>query len=244
MVLIIKRNKIAKKPAFTVVAALVALFVVSITLAMMIPIVKLSNEKNSLKEAWKDDFSQIVRAYSSAKKANFASFGSILDNVPAEVEINQKTDENTTGLDILKYCGYSTYVCGVYPATPIGKGKDNIYKTLSNGFLDEEDLSQNQFLLENGANVYTRNDLSGVTNLWVDVNGYVKGPNRLGRDLFGVIIAGDRVIPMGTSGSSERKTGGSACNATDTYVPIGSSGKASDYAGATCSMTILLEDSK
>lgn len=238
----IKKPKIKK--AFTLVAALVILGVVGVAAAMIIPIVQVANEKASLKEAWKQNFSEIVKAYSVEKKADEKDIGYIIENIVPEEGTELKPPTPKEGLEISNYCGSSAYVCGVYPATPIGKGKDNIYKTLSDGFLAEEDLSQNQFMLKNGANVYSRINNDGITNLWIDVNGYIKGPNRLGRDLFGVIITNGKIIPMGTAGTSEYKAGGSACDSSDTYIPIGSSGKSSNYAGASCSMTVLLENSK
>lgn len=147
-------------------------------------------------------------------------------------------DKLTKGLDISKFCGPSLYICGVSPQVSVKKS----YKTLANGYLPEEDLSQNQFMLANGGNVYTRIGTGGIIDIWVDVNGYKKGPNTLGRDLFGVVVIDNKVIPMGNILSSADSNKKATCGSTDTYVPRGGSGRPLDYAGASCSMTILLEE--
>ncbi len=78
-------------------------------------------------------------------------------------------------------------------------------------------------------------------NVWVDVNGALKAPNRLGRDLFGVIVTNGKVLPMGLYGTSLAPNSGSSCDSTDKFIPMGSSGKASDYAGASCSSQFCLK---
>lgn len=283
-------NVARSRSAFTLAEALIMLLFSGIVAMMAIPILNVSNEKNTLREFWKKDFIAIVRAYADIEKfsknmtelqennpnnqnkseisneeimkdvialVQAINGGELLSQNSTEqpqigtntvhqndssVENFDEINEFKKNISIAKFCGPSVYVCGVSPQVKIGIGEESVYKTLSNGYIDENDLSQNQFLLTNGANVYTRTDPNGVTDLWIDVNGYVKGPNKLGRDLFGVVIMGTKVIPMGTIVSSATNIKGSICGASDSYIPLGSSGKASDYAGATCSTTILVDE--
>lgn len=167
-------------------------------------------------------------------KENIATMTEEPNNTPKENDLNKLTK----GLDISKYCGPSLYICGVAPQVSVKKS----YKTLANGYLSEDELSQNQFLLANGGNIYTRTSAGGITDIWVDVNGYKKGPNTLGRDLFGVVVIDNKVIPMGNIMGSADSNKKAACGSTDKYVPLGSSGKPLDYAGVSCSMTVLLEE--
>lgn len=185
---------------------------------------------------------KFVQAYSNGEKPKINDLVSTESKNGNEASNSQPTntakDNELTSFDISKYCGSSQYICGVSPQVSVKKS----YKTLANGYLHEEDLSQNQFMLANGGNVYTGIGAGGIIDIWVDVNGYKKGPNTLGRDLFGVVVVGNKVIPMGNINSSANPYGEAVCGRSDAYVPLGSAGKPLDYAGASCSMTVLLEE--
>lgn len=142
-------------------------------------------------------------------------------------------------------CGHYGYVCGHTPLLSLGNNSDNVYKTLSGGYLDNDEFYYYQFMSKDGANFYARyyNDAAAGSwydnppaNIWVDVNGFAKKPNVLGKDLFGVVITKYKIVPMGAQGTG---SGSGKCSTTDTYIPYGSSTQASDYTGAVCSMTVL-----
>lgn len=232
------KNKIS---GFTLAEALFLLYMTVIAIMLSIPIIKIASNENYPKK-WHDEYYKILEAQSvkpQTSKQNpqppmpFGIAGIVFsDDVIKNIESN---------LDVEKDCGDSPNVCGTDPAVALGKGDKNVYSTLSGGHLDEGDLSKHQVLLKDGANIYCGESRILASSLWVDVNGYKNGPNKLGVDLFGLIVTGKGIIPMGMKDTSANQRQAGDCSKNDQYVPVTFSGGASDYAGATCSYTRLFQ---
>ena len=221
-----------KNFGFTLPEALFFLLITGIVAMLMMPIVKVANEKQMLHGKWKKNYYEISNAYNLAKDA-------VQKRTSSPVVFSDDiVDEMKSRLNVTQNCGDIEYVCGTNPKVAIGEGEKNIYKTLSGGHLDVKDLYRNQLLLTNGANIYEGDNQAFISTLWIDINGYVKGPNILGKDLFGVVITPKNILPMGLNGTSLSQ-GEKDCSKNDKYVPIVNSGRASDYAGASCSTTKL-----
>ena len=126
-------------------------------------------------------------------------------------------------------CNYSSVVCGTSPGVTLLT--NNVYKTLSGGYVDYNNFVMDQYVLKDGANVYTRSYNPTYAHIWIDVNGYAKKPNKLGKDLLGMVITKDKILPMGALGTGVEGT----CNSAEVTCPgsYGFHGSVS-CAGAGC----------
>ena len=89
-----------------------------------------------------------------------------------------------------------------------------------------------QFVLNDGTLVLLQNENGLRVMISVDVNGFGKGPNRLGRDLFMFQLTDDgELLPMGAKGSNYYSVNDSYCSDTST----------SNMNGAGCTYKMLQE---
>lgn len=225
-----------KKKSFTLAEMLITLGVIGIIAAITIPVLMNSIKDQQFKQMWKKEYSVINQAYERAKDDEGGDISAYFDasKTSSVIPFIQKMSDY---IYTLTNCGANyavsgTYsICGTNPAVPL----DNSYKTLSNNNIKSPNLYSFQFISRDGANFYARNYYSTTVLVWVDVNGYAKKPNVLGRDLFGMVMTKDKIIPMGALGSGVENT----CNTTSIFCPTATGFYANDCAGAGCSMEYL-----
>lgn len=202
--------------AFTLAEVLITLGIIGTVCAMTIPNLMQDIQDAQLKTAWKKEFSTLLQAHKQVFNDNGGS-----------ITLDQY---NTNGLLSKYYSQYLKYIGPIYFGgadyswhKPYQIGIWGCYKYLNNASYDTADgqvcSSQNQngasdaknqlvSLLDGstlGHQVTTSASMTcqaGVDcgNLFIDVNG-PKGPNVIGRDMFGMTIVGDQLIPWGAQGS-------------------------------------------
>ena len=114
------------------------------------------------------------------------------------------------------------------------KGENHIlYKTYNGKANVNINLfDDGQFVLNDGTLILLENKTSNQTYISADVNGFGKGPNRLGRDLFMFQLTNDGdLLPMGAKGSTYYSVNDSYCSDTST----------SNMNGAGCTYKMLQE---
>jgi prepilin-type N-terminal cleavage/methylation domain-containing protein len=214
-------RKITKfKIAFTLAEVLISLVIIGIIAAVTIP---------TLIQKYQD------QALKSALKKNYSVLKSALDKY--QVENGERllpSDASSWGklkpilmkyLNVTKDCGYGTdsTACNTY--------SNNIYKTYNNkASMRLTYFDDGQFVLQDGSLILLENNNSNTMYISVDVNGYKKKPNRLGKDLFMFQITnnGD-LLPMGAKGTDYY-------SATDDYC---SNTSTSNMNGASCTAKVL-----
>jgi len=75
------------------------------------------------------------------------------------------------------------------------------YELGTKAALHYQSYKAQKVLLEDGTNLYF-GEAGGMPYILSDVNGLKQGPNTVGKDLFGVAVKEDRVIPIGAEGST------------------------------------------
>lgn len=226
---------------FTLAEALFILYITGIMAMIAIPVVKIMTNITNFPKKWETEYYSISQAKSLA-------MADIAKKLPPDTDMNNEMilsddliDSLESHLDVKVNCGDSIYVCGSKPQVELGDGDKNVYKTLSGGHLLEKDLYKHQLLLKDGANIFCGESKILASSLWVDVNGYGNGPNKLGVDLFGMIITSKDVLPMGAKMTSANLFGAGNCSKNDKYIPVTGFGDPSNYTGATCSFTKLFQ---
>lgn len=94
-----------------------------------------------------------------------------------------------------------------------------IYKTLLGNKADTWNLGSGQFITTDGMFYAIRNSPDTylhVIYITVDVNGYGKGPNVYGRDVFMFQLLNDNLVPMGSKGT-DYSSNGYCKNSSGTY---------------------------
>lgn len=224
------------KKGFTLAEVLITLGIIGVVAAITIPILMQKTQDAELKTAWKKEYSVISQAYNLMKQDEGGDLSQyfITAGNNQTAPVIQKLGNY---LAVTQSCGipYITdygNVCGV-PSSP---SLTNQYKTRSGQYVHMTDLCQGQYILKDGTQMYFRIYNSGWINIFVDVNGFNKGPNALSRDLFGISITNNWVKPMGAVGTGTEGT----CNntAVGCNFAFGFSGQP-DCAGAGCSADYL-----
>lgn len=204
-----------KLKAFTLAEVLITLAVIGIVASMTIPALMNSTDNKQLEVAWKKAYVSLAAFQKDLQKDN---------ELPILSTDLNKESRFRDYFSISKYCT-QPQAQGCWHTT--GSWYTLAGKTVANNM----DLGGRGFITNDGA-MYLVYGAVGGTNctakgavsysgfssrdcwlLMVDVNGK-KGPNTNGRDIFGVEMLEDQIIPLGNSGSFLTNT--NYCNNTNT----------------------------
>lgn len=223
-----------KFSAFTLAEVLITLGIIGVVAALTIPTLMNNTQDAECKTAWKKAFSTINQAYNMMKIDNGGDLSDLLERPTGSYYPEPFIDEFSKYLSVQKNClmtvSIISNVCGTTDSI------DQAYKTLSGDALNQYNIAYGNLILNNGSNMFFRAYTQGKFLIWVDVNGYNKKPNTLGKDLFGAIITKDRIMPMGAKNTGLDNT----CNATAVYCS--SANGFQDWgscSGAGCSAEVL-----
>ena len=177
--------KTINKKAFTLAEVLITLAIIGVIAAISVPSLIQKTNQAELITAW---------------KKNYATLNQAIDHLAFD-----------NGGNIMQYkSSGSSFITALSPYLKIVKQANRIYshEQMVNTYTDLAGnyLSLNtvklfddgQMILNNGAIVYIENCPTCGANLilWVDVNGEKK-PNTLGKDLFGMEVINDLLVPIG-----------------------------------------------
>lgn len=219
---------------------MITLGIIGVVAAMTIPTLMQNFQDYQYKQMWKKDYSVISQAYLNIKQENggdLTDFFGINANTSTQAPLLQQM---ANYIYVIKNCGmYYHNVCGTNPLVTLDGVNESVYKTLSGKYVNPNNLYAVQYVLKDGANFYSRAWGSETKILiFIDVNGYAKGPNTLGKDLFGAIATKNKVSPMGATGLGAENT----CNSTSSTCYLLQNCSANfDEAGAGCSMEYLYQ---
>lgn len=222
----IVENKKQVKKGFTLAEVLITLGIIGVVAALTIPALMQNIQDAQFKSAWKKEFSQLNQTVNLYLQDNITLFG--VGNYANALQSYYK---------ITQYCNSHASVQGCW--VPSGA---NFYLKQAWGFARagipdnsaNPDLGVSQGLvLADGTMVSTFAPWNATCNTagsvcgWiiVDVNGS-KTPNTVGRDVFGVWVMRDRIIPIGNV-------------AIDSYNGCGNGDNAGGDSGWGCSAQYL-----
>ena len=183
--------------AFTLAEVLVTLGIIGIVAAMTLPALITKNQNKALEAGLKKNYSVILQAFEMY-----------------QAEHGERLKSNTLGKhelkpSIIKYfavlidCGYGSGDQGeaCVPMYEIAnENYKDFYKTYNNQTMRLSLLDDGQFILKDGSIIFIENAGGVNTFITVDVNGYLKNPNRWGHDLFTFqLMQNGEILPMGDS---------------------------------------------
>lgn len=228
------KKKLLKQDAYTVKELAMTFCVLGITMCVIL--ISMFNRVQTyiLKQRFKVEFTTISQAYNNLirdQDLDISNYFMTGQNNALAVLVS----EIGNYFEYKKACGigsYYTTVCGFTPETSLAKA----YTTLSGKTFNANNLIQGQYLLNDGANLYFRAYDSGYLLVFVDVNGYAQGPNVFGKDLLGITIIKNRVLPMGAGGTGVE---GTCIKKVEAYCGHGFYCTTEDISGASCAMESL-----
>ena len=219
-----------KKNAFTLAEVLITLGIIGVVAAMTLPTLVQNNQNKELQTGVKKAYSVLGQALNMYQ----AEYG--------ERITSQNTDVHTLKPALKKY---------LKVVKDCGLGFDDAEKACIKNFGDAEKDSttyknftgsnsinltyfdDGQLILPDGSFILIENQIIGKIYLIVDVNGYLKRPNRLGKDLFMFQIDSKGVLrPMGTEGTDYYDKNDKYCSSTSN----------DKMNGAGCTYKALIDD--
>ena len=192
-----------KVRAFTMAEVLITLGIIGIVAAMTLPALITRNQNKALEASLKKNYSVILQAFDmyladkgERLKAEDVNIGCTLMCLKKIIMPYFK---------ILRDCGYGAQLqkaCIPYAGNELMDDERNFksYRTYSGEIIKNLALlDDGQFILPDGSLILI-NNTENIDNIYitVDVNGYLKNPNRWGHDLFTFQLMRDgRILPMG-----------------------------------------------
>jgi type II secretory pathway pseudopilin PulG len=205
-----------KNKSFTLAEVLITLLIIGVIASIVIPGLIADSQQAELKTAWKKIYSDINQATKRIRLDNGGTLVGLItiinDNDPTNGVNDKFRNFYTQYLTNFKIC----------PEPVIGPCWNSsvtsfAYDTLTNdnaGII----LGNGAFVLFDYVNAScTSNNLCGIIE--VDVNG-TKGPNKVGKDIFGIKVLENRIMPWGTLGDGYENTcatTGEGCSAKYLY---------------------------
>lgn len=218
------------KGAFTLAEVLITLGIIGIVAAITLPLVITRNQNKALETSLKKNYSEILQALDMYQAQHS-------ERLTSKVEPYKFKNEIIKYLKVIRDCGKGAQEKACIPFFHTDPDKSfKLYKTYSNQELTELNFfDDGQLVLMDGSLVLIENAPPSYNNskvfITVDVNGYLKNPNRWGYDLFTFELdEKGNLLPMGTDGTTY--TNESAyCSINSTHI----------YNGIACTYKALTD---
>ena len=202
----------AKKSAFTLAEVLITLGIIGVVAALTLPTLIQNNQKKQFQVGLQKGYSVLLQALDAYK--NDTGMTLTLKDCYGE----------TTGifknlikpyLKVLVDCGDSQADSNYDKCVQNGEYSEEgkyTYKTYSGEKAEERCLDDGQLVLTDGSILMFENPLRSTrVFVSIDVNGFKKGPNQWGVDLFTFQLMEDgKLLPMGQAGTYYEFTDGSS----------------------------------
>src|SRR5574344_413267 len=186
-----------KNLAFTLAEVLIVLAIIGVVAAMTIPTLMENIQENEYKQAWKKEYSIINSAYEKMKADNGGDLSDYF-TLEAVIQGSKINFYDNFAQYFLKSCK-SRFVSGEMCGGILNS--EMVYKTLGKQNLEIVNNFYGNYRLNDGADLYLRTYDTTFYPIWVDVNGYNKKPNVVGKDLFVALIKKDKIMPVGAIGT-------------------------------------------
>ncbi len=217
-----------KETGFTLAEVLITIGIIGLVAAMTLPALINNNRNKALETAFKKNYSAI----SQALNMYYAQNGERL--TPEYVGAQELKPILIKYMNVLHDCGFGYLDSACIPNSSDETKISKVYKNFNGtNTIDLNPMDDGQFILNDGSLILLENPSAGGSlYISVDVNGYLKNPNRLGQDLFMFQIdAKGNLLPMGAKGTQFYNANDAFCSKTST----------SDMNGAGCTIKAINE---
>ena len=199
-----------KRIAFTLAEVLITLAIIGVIAALAVPTLMQSSNMMELTSAWKNGFALLSQAFNNIDFSDYKDMSTTTQSGLARTI-------HPFLITKLKYIKENPG-SGLYSTMELG----NHYRDLAGNYIGDSDahaMDDGQIILNNGMLVMIEDYNQGADKpiIWLDVNGYEKGPNILGKDLYGMLVStNNTLLPFGSQGSGVE---GAGCSDTAISCP-------------------------
>ena len=179
------------KHGFTLAETLITLAIIGVVAAITIPSLMQKTQDQELKTAWKKQYAMLSQTTAQLVADNGGDITDIMNTG------SQLVESYSTYYKPTKKCDFTNLVC--FTSYTKIKTKTGEMTCPDSQYM----LDDGQFMLADGATIAVESRTSDPTNdryLFVDVNGF-KNPNTIGKDIFGVRVLRNKILPIGASDS-------------------------------------------
>lgn len=184
-----------KRKGFTLAEVLITLGIIGVVAALTIPTLMKNTQDQEFKSAWKKQYSTLEQASKLYLQENSTFLG-----------VTDYSDALQPYLKTIQYCGThaSTEGCWIPSGANFKFDHSGAAFIPNNG--SNNDLGRAQGLILNDG-TFVSTYYGSPTCAWaglacgwiiVDVNG-AKAPNTVGRDVYGVWVLADKIVPLGST---------------------------------------------
>ena len=188
-----------KQNGFTLAEILITIGIIGVIAAITLPVLIADKRAKELETALKKNASVLQQTIS------MVMLNDGIEPSPQNLAYRELKNKIKPYLNVLKDCGYGTEFGSCVPNTRQEANKDakNTYKTYNKSRnVDYIFFDDGQLLIFDGSLLLLENADYSRTYISVDVNGYTKGPNVWGQDLFTFAFTKTgKFLPMGAIGT-------------------------------------------
>ena len=213
-----------KEAGFTLAEVLITIGIIGLVAALTLPALINNNRNKALETAFKKNYSAI----SQALNMYYAQNGERL--TPEYVGRHELKPILIKYMNVLHDCGWGAEHTdeelkkACIPNSSDATKRSQVYKNFNGtNTIPLALLDDGQFVLNDGSLILLENvSAGGRLYISVDVNGYLKNPNRLGQDLFMFQIDNKgNLLPMGAKGTDYYSANNLYCSKTSTSTNNG-----------------------
>lgn len=208
------------KKAFTLAEVLITLGIIGVIAAMTLPSVINRTRQKELETAFNKQYSVLQQAVMKVKYEDELPFDTVSYGISAITNDSESNFMKSLArqYNVLKNCGSINKNTGCILQEE--DGTFSYYKTLSNSSLDRVYIDDGGFITTDGTTFFIEQGYQAETTgflVSIDLNGYLKKPNRMGYDLFMFSITKEgKVQPMGAEGTYWQNSREQLCSKTST----------------------------
>lgn len=183
-------EKMNNLTGFTLAEVLITLGIIGVIAGMTIPVLMTQIQDKQFKEAAKAAYSKTAQAIQLMKTDEGGSLSAYYPSNNTFKPVFMKY------FKVVQDCNWQSCVPGNTIESP-----SQVYKTLTNSPTAENWLFSNGQFITNDGMLFMIHNNSTPLSIIVDVNGYQKPPNQLGRDVFMFEVVNDNLLPEGARGT-------------------------------------------
>ena len=204
------------KKGFTLAEILITIGIIAIVVSMVLPTLINNKQNKELEVGLKKNYSVLSQALDMYQAKNEERLSSDF------LIYHELKDILMSYMNVIVDCKFGTEADNSACIPQISNDPEKSSKVYKNfnasNYINLSFFDDGQFIISDGSLILLQNSTSGGNKyISVDVNGYLKGPNRLGRDLFMFQLDNNgKLLPMGAKGSFYFSKTDAYCSKTST----------------------------
>ena len=190
-----------KKFAFTLSEVLITLVIIGVVAAITVPVLFANYQEKAIKSSLKKNYSALTQALTRYQADNSQRL--MLSDITDDKQMKSILKEY---MMVMYDCDEMTGEKACLPTSKNGLFSD-VYKTYSKkSSLPKDYYKDGQLVLQDGSLIMIYSNITQIVPrlyILVDVNGFGKKPNIVGRDVFAFQLSEDgHLLPMGSKGTN------------------------------------------